>query len=205
MHLSSGSPVCRWRAYAGAGQPSGRPDVSCYPDARNCVAFSYAGVVRPIGATPARIRHTPTGIPNAHHCWQIAAVTTVKCGRICDRQGRATAPAPADIRSYRFARHAGRQTAAPSHGGSARRAPQSSYSPKMPAAQRRLPSRLLHGWQESGGTLANLSPICGSFRGCVAEVESNKDTRVGVLVRRLGEARVGPKHRLRIVACASGR
>ena len=66
----------------------------------------------------------------------------------------------------------------------------------------RLP--LLHRLQEFGSPLANLAPIRGSFHGGVAEVEPNEHARHGVLIRRLREARIGPKHRLCVIAGASG-
>src|SRR5690349_15905199 len=78
---------------------------------------------------------------------------------------------------------------------------------RKPSAPRSasLVQNLLHWWQESGGTLANLAPIRGSFYGGVTEMEPNEHARYGVLIRRLGEGGIGSKHRLCVIAGAAVR
>src|SRR5512133_2202684 len=52
--------------------------------------------------------------------------------------------------------------------------------------------------------LADLPTVSCSFGGGVEEVEPDIHARYGVLVSRLGEARVGSQHWLLVVACAAG-
>ena len=65
---------------------------------------------------------------------------------------------------------------------------------------------LLHRPQESvGGTLADLMAVRVPFCGRVAEMESDKNPRIRVLIGCLGERRICAHHRCRIAAGTPGR
>src|SRR4030095_3732287 len=64
---------------------------------------------------------------------------------------------------------------------------------------------LLDFRQQGSGPLADLAPARGSLVSRIAEVEPDQDTRIGVLLRSLGEAGIGAQGRRRIVASRPGR